>query len=136
MCSMDYETLLTEAYQNVKPVNECGRFEILHVSGHHEGTRTVITNFTRVASCIRRSPNHLMKFLCKELASSCGLSGDRLVLSRRLSSKDVNAKIEKYVNKFVLCPKCKKADTDLILEDGKTYIRCLACGSKNEVHKV
>lgn len=133
---MNYEALLDEAYENVEATSECGRFEILKVKGHHEGTRTVISNFGQVATCVRRAPEHLLKFLTKELASSAEIKGDRLILSRKLASKDINEKIEKYANRFVLCPKCKKPDTELNEEMGKTFLRCLACGEKYEAHKV
>ena len=135
--SPDYESLLEEAYKKVKRVEEeGGRFEILKVKGHHEGTRTIISNFAQVAANVRRNPEHLMKFLNKELASSGEIKGDRLILSRKLSSKDINEKIEKYVNRFVLCPKCKKPDTELSEDKGKVFLRCLACGERYEVHKI
>jgi len=133
---MGYEDLLDEAYETVKPVNECERFEILKVKGHHEGTRTIITNFSQVVTCLRRDPDHVIKFLTKELASSGEIRGDRLILSRKLASKDINVKIEKYVNLFVLCPKCKKPDTELEEDKGKAFLRCLACGEKYEVHRI
>jgi len=138
---MNYEELLTEAYDNVELAEEldkgeCSRFEVLQVKGHHEGVRTIISNFLQVATCLRRNPEHLLKFLTKELASSAEMLGDRLILSRKLSSKDVNAKIVKYVNRFVLCPKCKKPDTELDDEGSKLFLRCLACGERYEVHKI
>ena len=133
---MSYEDLLNEAYESVEPVKECERFEVLKVKGHHEGTRTIITNFGQVVTCLRRNADHVMKFLNKELASSGELKGERLILSRKLASKDINAKIEKYVNLFVLCPKCKKPDTELDEDKGKAFLRCLACGEKYEVHKI
>jgi len=77
-----------------------------------------------------------MKFLTKELASSGELKGDRLILSRKLPSKEVNEKIERYVNRFVLCPKCKKPDTELEEDKGKAFLRCLACGEKYEVYRI
>ena len=133
---MEYEALLEEAYENVEATEEAGRFEVLKVKGHHEGIRTVISNFGQVVANVRRTPEHLLKFLSKELASQGEIKGDRLILSRKLASKDINAKIEKYVNKFVLCPKCAKPDTELSEESGKTFLRCLACGEKQEVHKI
>jgi len=132
----NYEELLNEAYEKVECVEESGRFEILKVKGHHEGTRTIITNFAQVVACLRRDANHVMKFLNKELASSSEVRGDRLILSRKLPSKDINDKIEKYANLFVLCPKCKKPDTELDDDKGKAFLRCLACGEKHEVHKI
>lgn len=133
---MEYEELLNSAYEKVVRSESCDRFEILKVEGHHEGTRTIITNFSRVCNCLRRNPAHLVKFITKVLASSAEISGDRLILSRKLSSKDINEKIAKYVNTFVLCYKCKKPDTELEESSGRLFVRCLACGEKHEVHKI
>jgi translation initiation factor 2 subunit 2 len=133
---MNYEDLLNEAYKNVKVVECNGRFEILKVNGHHEGTRTVITNFAKITQCLRRNPEHILKFISKELATSADISGERLILSRKISSKDINEKIEKYVNRYVLCPKCKKPDTELAEETNKLYLKCLACGEKRQVSSI
>ena len=133
---IDYEVLLDEAYCNVQAGCVCDRFEVVKVQGCHEGSRTVISNFCRIMACLRRKPEHLMKFLGKELASLVELSGERLILSRKLSSKDINEKIEKYVKLFVLCPKCGKPDTELETVESKTFLRCLACGERKEVHKI
>jgi len=127
----NYEEMLDEAYESVEVSEECGRFEILKVKGHHEGVRTVVLNFGQIVTCLRRSAEHVMKFLSKELASSV----ERLILSRKLASKDINDKIELYVRRFVLCPKCGKPDTELELGT-KAFLRCLACGNKVEVHKI
>ena len=133
---MDYEALLDEAYENVE-VNEegsCERFEVLKVSGHHEGIRTIITNFARVSECLRRKPEHLLKFLGKELGIQGEISGDRAILSRKVSSKDINAKIGKYAKQYVICENCGKPDSELENMEGKLFVRCLACGKKTQVN--
>ena len=137
MVFMSYEALLDAAYENVE-VNEesAGRFEIMKVRGHHEGVRTVISNFLQVVTSLRRKPEHLLKFLGKELGIQGEIKGERLILSRKVSSKDVNAKIEKYAKMYVTCVKCGKPDTELDEEGGKLFVRCLACGKKHEVHKI
>lgn len=128
--------MLEEAYENVEVSEECERFEILRVKGHHEGVRTVISNFLKVSACLRRKPEHLLKFLGKELGIQGEVKGERAVFSRKVSSKDVNAKIEKYAKLYVLCEKCGKPDTELDEEGNKAFVRCLACGDKREVHKI
>ncbi|MCR4284748.1 MAG: translation initiation factor IF-2 subunit beta [archaeon] len=133
---MNYEQLLNQAYEKVKVTRECCRFEIPRVSGHHEGTKTIITNFAQIASGIRRPQGHLLKFISKELASLGEISGDRIILSRKLASKMINEKIERYVNTFVLCSKCKKPDTELQEEGAKLFLKCLACGERKEVHRI
>ena len=135
---MNYEQLLECAYEDVKVNVEegNGRFEVIKVKGHHLGSRTVVSNFLAIASHIRRDPMHLMKFLAKETASSGEISNERLILSRRLTSKEINEKIDKYVCCFVLCPKCKKPDTEILTDNGKSFVRCLACGGRREIHKI
>lgn len=133
---MNYEELLDAAYENVEVSEESERFEIVKVKGHHEGVRTVINNFGKVAACLRRRPEHVLKFLGKELGIQGESKGERLILSRKVSSKDVNAKIEKYAKTYVICAKCGKPDTELEDESGKMFVRCLACGNKREVHKI
>ena len=133
---MSYEDLLDAAYDEVEVSEESERFEIVKVKGHHEGVRTVINNFLKVAACLRRKPEHLLKFLGKELGIQGEMKGERLILSRKLSSKDINAKIEKYAKMYVVCVKCRKPDSELSEESGKLFVRCLACGNKHEVHKI
>ena len=135
---MDYNKLLNEAYSKVEICLDVSteRFKIPKVKGHHLGPRTIVSNFLTIAAHLRRDATHLMKFLSKELASQCEIKNDRLILSRRLSSREINDKIEKYVCKFVLCNNCKKPDTELICENGRLLIRCLACGRSFEIHKI
>ena len=60
----EYETLLEEAYKKVKKVETSnGRFEIPKVEGHFEGKKTIITNFSQIASYLRRKPEHFLKFV-------------------------------------------------------------------------
>ena len=130
----DYESLLEEAYKKIKPVeSKIERFEIPKAEGHVEGNKTIITNFKSICSYIRREPEHLLKYLLKELASPGSIKGDRLVLTRKISSSLINDKIQRYVNEFVICKECKKPDTELQKQGRFTFMHCLACGAKHSV---
>lgn len=131
----NYESLLNDAFENVKPCEFCDRFEIKKVEGRHEGNKTIITNFTNICCCLRRNPEHITKFLFRELASPGELNGDRLILSRKLSSNQINEKIEKYVDNFVKCPTCGKPDTEIIIENSNNFLKCMACGVKKQIHE-
>ena len=130
----DYETLLAEAYKKVKVV-ETGseRFEIQKVEGQVSGKNTIITNIAQIASYLRRPLEHLAKFLQKELASPGKIEGDRLILLTKLNSQKVNDKIQQYAKEFVICPECKKPDTEIISEKGIKFKHCLACGAKSPI---
>jgi translation initiation factor 2 subunit 2 len=133
----DYEKLLNEAYEHIKPVeSKIDRFEIPKVEGHIEGVKTIITNFKAICSYIRRDPAHVLKFLLGELATPGVIKGDRLILTRKISSSIVNEKIKLYVETYVICKECKKPDTEIQKEDRFTFIHCLACGAKKSIAKI
>ncbi len=130
----NYEQLLDKAYSKIKVVaSSSDRFEVPKVEGQVSGKNTLITNFLVIVSYIRRPAEHLAKFLMKELAVPGEIQNDRLVLKTRLNSARVNEKIESYVKEFVLCPECKKPDTEIISERGIKFKHCLACGAKTPI---
>ena len=132
----DYEKLLGEAFEKVKPCEFCDRFEVKKVVGMHEGTKTIVTNFSQIAICLRRKQEHLAKFLLGELASSGSIEGERLVLTRKLTSSQINEKIDKYSNLFVKCSNCGKPDTEIIKEGVQSFLKCMACGTKKAIHDI
>lgn len=131
---MDYEKLLTQAYEKVKKVeSNSDRFEIPKIQGHYEGKKTILTNFFQISSYLRRKPEHIQKFLLKELAASGQKEGERLVINSKIPSAKINEKVESYVKEFVLCKECGKPDTELKKEERLTFLHCLACGAKHSV---
>lgn len=129
-----YEQRLDKLYKEVKPIKSTGeRFEIPKCEGHVEGSKTVVSNFSQLVSILRRNPEHFAKFLMRELASPGQIEGDRLILNRKLNSQRINDKIEEYAKEFVICPQCKKPDTELIKDKDFLFIHCLACGAKHSV---
>jgi len=134
---MEYEKLLEEAYGKVKQVSgkDNERFEIPKIEGYFEGKKTILTNFFQIANHLRRNPEHLQKFLLRELATSGQKDGERLVFNNKVPSTKINQKVEEYVKEFVLCKECKKPDTELVKEPENriTFLHCLACGAKHPV---
>ena len=114
-------------------LKEAERFEIPAVKGHIEGNKTIITNFHQIAAYIHRKPEHMFKYILKELATPGELEQARAVLGRKVSSQRISEKIQAYVNEFVLCPECKKPDTKIEKEDRVLFIRCMACGAKHPI---
>jgi len=131
---MAYEELLEKAYKELKqiPITK-ERFEIPKAKGIIEGNKTIITNFLQICNTLRRTPEHLMKYLSHELAALVLLEENRLILNRKLSFTFINKKLEDYCNEFVICPECGKPDTELIKQDKLMFLHCLACGAKHSV---
>jgi len=131
---MDYEELLKRAESKIpKKILQKERFEIPPVKGHIEGTKTIITNFSQIASTLHRDQQHLLKYLLRELAAPGNINGQRLILGKKISSSLINEKIEKYANEFVICKDCKKPDTYLLKEGRVLMLKCTACGAKHPI---
>jgi translation initiation factor 2 subunit 2 len=133
----DYEKMLDKAFETIKPVeSKIDRFEIPKAEGRIEGIRTIITNFKQICSYMRRDPEHVLKFLQKELAAPGSIKGDRLVLTRKINSSAINEKIKLYADTYVICRECKKPDTEIMKQDRISFIHCLACGAKKSIAKI
>ncbi len=130
---MEYKQLLDKLYSEIKPVKISERFEVPQARCYAEGNKTMIMNFMQICSALRRDRKHIAKFLMRELAAPGVLEKDRLTLVRKLSLAAINNKISEYAKEFVICPQCKKPDTELIKEGRFLFLRCLACGAKHSV---
>ena len=72
----NYERLLDRARQQLPPeVFERKRFEIPKSVIFVEGNRTIVRNFRDIASALNRDPQHLMKYLMRELATAGIIEG-------------------------------------------------------------
>tara|TARA_Y100000310_G_C20263265_1_gene614609 strand:+ start:32 stop:499 length:468 start_codon:yes stop_codon:yes gene_type:complete len=131
---LDYEKLLEKAQKDIpETARATQRFEIPKVTGHIQGNKTIITNFSQIVQILHRDQNHLLKYLQRELATPAFLEGQRLVLGRKINSTLINTKIQKYAEEFVLCKDCKKPDTKLERENKILVMKCHACGAKHPI---
>ncbi len=130
----EYENLLDSAYEKMPDkVLEKERFEVPKVRGHIQGNRTIVTNFHQIANHLHRKPEHMCKFILKELATPGELKKNCIILGTKIPASRINDKIEKYVEEFVLCKECGKPDTKLIKEGGFPFKKCMACGAKSYI---
>lgn len=131
---MHYEELLRLAKEKLPKVeSKSERFVVPKVQGHVEGNKTILTNIYMIADLVARQPEHILKFLQRELATPGFIQEKRLVFGRKLTSQMINEKLQRYVELFVLCDSCKKPDTKLLTEEGKVIKKCMACGTKMTV---
>lgn len=129
----EYEKLLEEAFSKIKRVETTDRFEIPEVESMIQGNKTLVFNFQQICSVLRRDPEHLAKFLSKELATQVIIEKERTIFNRKLTKEQIDSKIKSYAKEFVICPECKKPDTELIKEREFMFLHCLACGAKHSV---
>jgi translation initiation factor 2 subunit 2 len=132
---MDYESMLDRGKKNLPEISMATeRFIVPKITGHLEGNKTVVSNFFQITSMIGRTPEHLLKYISRELAAKGELKKQLLVFNTKLPSSKINEKIEQYVDNYVICKECGKPDTKLVREGVLTFIRCQACGAKHSIN--
>ena len=115
-----YEDLLERAIDQLPPeVFEHKRFKI----------PKVIKNFKDVAEGLNRDPQHLLKFLMRELGTAGNIEGQRAILQGKFTHYLINERIEDYVDKYVICHECNRPDTRIIREGRIFLLKCAACGA-------
>lgn len=132
---MDYEELLREGKKKLPEIiPKSERFSIPNIRGHVQGNRTVLSNFIQIAETLGREPEHLLKFILKELATPGEIKKTgAIIIGSKVPASRINEKIQLYAEKYVICKECGRPDTKLIREGDVLYIRCMACGSKKPV---
>ena len=131
-----YEKLLEQAYKKIKPIEAKERFEVPEAESIIEGNKTIVSNFLQICSYLRRSPEHLEKFLQKELAAPSKKEGSRLIFVKKIPKSKLDERIKLYIEKYVICKECKKPDTEIMKQGIYTFIHCLACGAKHSIAKI
>ena len=116
-------------------VFESERFEIPKVKGHLQGNKTVISNFFVIADTLGRTPEHVLKYILKELATPGNLTRSALILGAKVPASRINEKIRKYATEYVLCRDCGKNSEVTLTRDaqltGLQLFQCNHCGSNN-----
>ena len=132
---MDYDSMLNEA-RGVLPekANDVARFEIPKVKGRIEGNKTVVSNFFQISDVIGRKPQHLLKYVLKELATPGILKNQTVIFGSKISASKINEKIEAYVDEFVFCKECNGPDTKMVKEGDIYYIKCQVCGARHSFY--
>lgn len=133
----DYDELLDRGLEQVPEFTaKKERFEIPEAEIDVSGNQTAVQNLKSIADELNRDPNHLMKYLLRELGTAGHREGTRGVFQGRFGKKSVQDRINRYMEEFVLCSECGKPDTKLVKEDRITLLKCEACGARSSVGKV
>jgi len=135
--SLDYRKMLDEAYSELPPsVFEHKRFEVPRPSITISGSRTIFHNFKEICDAVNRDPNHVLKFLSKEMATAAAMEGGRVIFQGRFETETFERLIKRYVEQYVMCPVCRRPDTKITKEKRLYFLECEACGARSPVRPV
>ncbi|RKU42279.1 hypothetical protein DL546_005843 [Coniochaeta pulveracea] len=105
------------------------------IEGKGNGIKTVVVNLSSVAQSLARPPSYVIKYFGFELGAQTNIdpADDRWIINGAHDSAKLQDYLDGFINKFVLCKKCKNPETDVQIKDGNITLDCKACGQRTAV---
>ena len=100
------------------------------------GMRTIISNFKDIATALDRDPQHILKFLTREMATAATYQDSRAIFQGRFRVDSFDRLLQRYMENFVTCPVCKRPDTKIKKEKRLSFLVCNACGAKSSIKQL
>lgn len=133
----NYDDLLKKARAEVPEVTlKKERLELPRLFVTMVGMRTTISNFKEVADTLDRDPQHILKFLTREMATAATYHDGRAIFQGKFPRDTFERLLARYTESFVTCPVCKRPDTKIVKEKRLSFIVCNACGARSSVKQL
>lgn len=133
----DFITLVNNAYLILDQQSRGEDLILPEVVVEIGTTRLHWKNVKEFLKVVRRHPDHFMEWLKSELPSHeinwfSGSKSDGLIIhGKRQKKSDITEIALKYVNTYIICPSCKRADTKMTKISNKQWeFECMDCGMK------
>lgn len=132
----NYDELLEKAYEKIPDnVKKSSRFQIPKVEIRIEAKNTYITNFNKIINILNRDKKHFIGVFLKKAGTMGELRGQQLFLKGTYKEQVLDKLIEQYSKTYVLCRICNKPDTEIQREGKKLFLKCTACGAREEINE-
>lgn len=99
------------------------------IEGRGNGIKTVIVNMVEIAKALHVTPGYPTKFFGMELGaqSKFNKKTERAIVNGSHTQQDLSKLLEKFIDNFVLCPRCRLPEIKLAIKSNIKY-DCAACG--------
>jgi len=133
----NYDELLKRACSQMPQVSlKRERLELPRLFISTVGMRTIISNFKEAADVLDRDPQHILKFLTREMATAATFHDSRAIFQGKFQRGVFERLLQRYMESFVICPVCKRPDTKIVKEKRLAFLVCNACGAKSSIKQL
>ena len=135
--AFNYEDLLKKACAQMPEVSlKHERLALPQLMVNTVGMRTIITNFKETADALDRDPQHILKFLTREMATAATFQDSRAIFQGKFRRESFERLLQRYLDSYVVCPICKRPDTRIVKEKRLSFLVCNACGAKSSIKQL
>lgn len=131
MVEEEYEKFLDRAFSKLPKLSvEKSDFVIPNADVLVQGTKSIIRNLLAIADKARRKPEDIARYISKELSVPVSIDEQRLTVNGKFPPDEINRRIRRYFEIYVICKECHKPDTHLESAARGMYLVCEACGTR------
>ena len=108
------------------------------VEGKGNGIKTVIPNMGDISKALNRPPSYATKFFGFEVGSLTVIDEEhsKYIVNGVHDAEKLQKQLDTFIEKFVLCGRCKNPETDIVFEGDRVLKDCKACGEISEVDRI
>ena len=96
-------------------------------------SKTVIYNMDEVMQALDRPLEYIVKFLVKLGIEITVSLGDVCTMNGEYSREILESLLYKFIEEYVLCPKCKCPSTNFIIKRKVLHLYCALCNEKSPI---
>ncbi len=135
--TFNYDELLKRACAQMPEVSaKRERLELPMIMTTTVGMRTIISNFKEITDALDRDPQHVLKFLTREMATAATFQDSRAIFQGKFRRDSFERLLQRYLESYVICPVCKRPDTRIVKERRLSFLVCNACGAKSSIKQL
>lgn len=103
----------------------------IKIEGRGNGIKTLLVNLSDIASSLDRPADYLIKYFGTELGAQSLIDkgGNRYIITGKHDLDELCNRLDKFIETFVLCKKCKNPETIIKIKKQDMYLKCKACGA-------
>ena len=110
---------------------------ITKVESRGNGIKTVLVNLSDIAKALARPTTYPCRYIGYTLGALVDMNEttDRFIVNGKHSDDDLNALLDGFIDKYVLCKHCGNPETILTVSKDQSQLRlkCKACGGLTKV---
>ncbi len=129
-----YEMLVKRAFHSLpETVKNSERFTMPSIKIIYEGKTSVLQNLGDISKTLNRDKEHIFTYMLKEVGTAGNVEKTRGIFKGKVQRNNLEEKLQKYTETFVLCSECLRPDTRMV-KDGRTHVlQCDACGAHRPI---
>jgi len=103
------------------------------VQGRGKMIKTVILNLDRIAISLERPAEYILKFIGFECGARVDTKNDQFTVGGERKAEELAKILDIFVEKYILCSKCRNPETEMAVKKGEIVLSCRACGTQTHV---